>query len=84
MKGIMFHGPHDVRYTDIEDPKVRDPGDVIVRMRCCAICGSDLHIFHGASRVSRCVAAREAEVAPPTPPGSVCMYMVMRGIAQWC
>lgn len=29
-------------------PKIRDPQDVVVRLTTAAICGSDLHDYHGA------------------------------------
>lgn len=47
MKGLAFHSAGDVRYGDLQDPQPTDPTDVIVKMRLCSICGSDLHIYHG-------------------------------------
>jgi 2-desacetyl-2-hydroxyethyl bacteriochlorophyllide A dehydrogenase len=35
----------DVRETDMPRPAA---GDVLVRVRACGICGSDLHFYHGA------------------------------------
>lgn len=47
MKGLAFHGAADVRYGDMADPVPVQETDVVVRMRLCSICGSDLHIYHG-------------------------------------
>jgi threonine dehydrogenase-like Zn-dependent dehydrogenase len=33
-------------------PRVIDPGDVILRVTGSAICGSDLHLYHGTSETS--------------------------------
>ena len=47
MKAITFHGVSDVRVESVADPKVVDPTDVVVRVTTSAVCGSDLHQYHG-------------------------------------
>jgi 2-desacetyl-2-hydroxyethyl bacteriochlorophyllide A dehydrogenase len=47
MKAVMLHGKGDVRVENVPDPKRQDSTDVIVRITTSAICGSDLHPFHG-------------------------------------
>jgi threonine dehydrogenase-like Zn-dependent dehydrogenase len=47
MKALTFHGPQTIRYESVADPSIIDDGDVIVKVACCAICGSDLHVYHG-------------------------------------
>lgn len=47
MKAITFRGVGDVRVEDVRDPKIVDPGDVVVRVTTSAVCGSDLHQYHG-------------------------------------
>jgi threonine dehydrogenase-like Zn-dependent dehydrogenase len=47
MKAITFHGVGDVRTEDVADPKISDPTDAIVRITTSAVCGSDLHQYHG-------------------------------------
>ena len=47
MKAIALHAPYDVRVDTIPDAKVVDPTDVVVRVSTTAICGSDLHQYHG-------------------------------------
>ena len=47
MRALCWHGKNDIRYETVPDPKIEHPRDVIVKMSCCAICGSDLHLFDG-------------------------------------
>ena len=47
MKAIIYHGPHDFRVDDVPDPKIQAPTDAVVRIERTAICGSDLHMYHG-------------------------------------
>ena len=49
MKGIVFHGQQDFRFEDTTDPKLLADSDAIVRVERAAICGSDLHLWHGGS-----------------------------------
>ena len=47
MKAAIFKGPRDVRVEDVERP-VAGPGEAVLRVRACGICGSDLHTYrHG-------------------------------------
>ncbi len=50
MKALTFHGKHDIRVETIQDPSIIDSGDVIVKVGLCAICGSDLHVYHEHER----------------------------------
>jgi threonine dehydrogenase-like Zn-dependent dehydrogenase len=47
MKAIVYHAPRDFRVDSVPDPKLLAPGDAIVRIERTAICGSDLHLWHG-------------------------------------
>lgn len=47
MKALCFNGPRDIDYSSVPDPRVEDDDDIIVSMKACSICGSDLHIYHG-------------------------------------
>ena len=47
MKAITFHGVGDVRATDVADPRLIDATDVLLRITTSAVCGSDLHQYHG-------------------------------------
>jgi len=47
VKAVTFHGPGDFRVSDVPRPELAAPADVLVRITLAAICGSDLHIYHG-------------------------------------
>jgi S-(hydroxymethyl)glutathione dehydrogenase / alcohol dehydrogenase len=47
VKALMFHKPTDVRVENVDDPRIEEPGDAIIRVTSTAICGSDLHIYNG-------------------------------------
>jgi len=47
MKAILYHGKHDFRFGDTDDPKLMADTDAVVRVSRAAICGSDLHLWHG-------------------------------------
>jgi threonine dehydrogenase-like Zn-dependent dehydrogenase len=46
MKALVWHGKNDIRYDTVTDPEIEHPRDAIVKVTSCAICGSDLHLFH--------------------------------------
>jgi threonine dehydrogenase-like Zn-dependent dehydrogenase len=46
MKALVWHGKQDIRYDTVPDPEIEDPTDAIIKVTTCAICGSDLHLFH--------------------------------------
>ena len=47
MKGIVYHGPKDFRVEQVPDPKLTAAGDALIGVSRTAICGSDLHAYHG-------------------------------------
>lgn len=47
MKAVTYHGPADFRVERVADPGLLSPTDVILRIELAAICGSDLHVWHG-------------------------------------
>ena len=47
MKAITFQGVGNVQTRDVADPKIVDPTDVVLRITTSAVCGSDLHQYHG-------------------------------------
>ncbi len=47
MKAVVFHGVGDVRVETVPDPSIEHPTDAIVKITTSAICGSDLHPYHG-------------------------------------
>jgi len=47
MKALVFHGIGDIRLDSVEDPKIEQEHDAIVRLTASAICGTDLHMVRG-------------------------------------
>ena len=47
MKAVCWMGSGKVEVQTVEDPKIINPGDAIIRVTRTAICGSDLHLFDG-------------------------------------
>lgn len=47
MKALTYHGSRDVRVETVPDPKLIESDDILLRVTATAICGSDLHLFHG-------------------------------------
>ncbi|WP_406414237.1 glutathione-independent formaldehyde dehydrogenase [Streptomyces halstedii] len=47
MKAVVYKEPFKVAVEQVEDPRIQDPTDVLVRITSTAICGSDLHMYEG-------------------------------------
>jgi threonine dehydrogenase-like Zn-dependent dehydrogenase len=47
MKAMVYRGPYKVRLEEKDIPSIEHPNDAIVRVELAAICGSDLHLYHG-------------------------------------
>jgi threonine dehydrogenase-like Zn-dependent dehydrogenase len=45
MKAVTYHGKRDVRVDTVDDPKIQQATDAIIRVTSCGICGSDLHLY---------------------------------------
>ncbi|WP_244281990.1 zinc-dependent alcohol dehydrogenase [Maledivibacter halophilus] len=48
MKALYFPELHKIELRQVEKPALKDENDVIVKITLTTICGSDLHIIHGA------------------------------------
>ncbi len=48
MKAVVYHGPYDVRVDEKPVPRIEHPEDAILKVTTTAICGSDLHLYHGS------------------------------------
>ncbi len=44
MKAAVMHGAMDIRTENVPDPKLESHG-IIVRVKACGVCGSDLHVY---------------------------------------
>jgi D-arabinitol dehydrogenase (NADP+) len=46
MKAIVYDAPRSFTYRDIAEPAI-DDDEVLIRVRACGMCGTDLHIHEG-------------------------------------
>ena len=44
MKAAVLYGPRDIRVEEVETPRL-EAGDILIKIRACGICGSDLHVY---------------------------------------
>ncbi|EXU73923.1 zinc-binding dehydrogenase [Erwinia mallotivora] len=42
MKASVYYGKNDIRYQEMPVPDIED-GDILVRMKSCGLCGTDIH-----------------------------------------
>jgi threonine dehydrogenase-like Zn-dependent dehydrogenase len=47
MKALTYRGPSMLRVAEKPEPRIEHPNDIILRVTRAAICGSDLHLYHG-------------------------------------
>ncbi|MCX6219152.1 MULTISPECIES: zinc-dependent alcohol dehydrogenase [Spirosoma] len=47
MKAAVFHKIGDIQVDTVDDPRIEQSRDAIIRVTSTAICGSDLHIYDG-------------------------------------
>ncbi len=47
MRAVRWTGPDAVDVAEVEPPSLQEPDDAILRVSTSAICGSDLHLYHG-------------------------------------
>ncbi len=57
MKCAVFYGKHSLRVEERSTPDIA-PDEVLIQVKACGICGTDVHIFEGDKGA--------AEVMPPT------------------
>jgi S-(hydroxymethyl)glutathione dehydrogenase / alcohol dehydrogenase len=47
MRAMVYRGPYKIRVEEKDIPSIEHPNDAIVQVSLAAICGSDLHLYHG-------------------------------------
>jgi threonine dehydrogenase-like Zn-dependent dehydrogenase len=47
MLAMTYQAPRRVRVTKKPEPRIEHPNDVVLKVTRAAICGSDLHLYHG-------------------------------------
>lgn len=78
MKAAVFTGKGKIEIRDIE-LREPEPNEVIIKVDCCGICGTDIHVYHGSSG--------SVEVAPPVVLGhEYCgiVYKIGKDVKQFC
>lgn len=45
MKAARWHARKDIRIDDVPDPEAPGPGELILKVACCGICGTDLEEY---------------------------------------
>ena len=51
MRAVVWKEPRKVTVDQVDNPKIQEPGDAIVRLTTSAIFGSDLHMYEGRAPV---------------------------------
>lgn len=51
MRAVVWKEPHKVAVEEVEDARIVEQTDVVVRLSTAAICGSDLHMYEGRAPV---------------------------------
>lgn len=54
MKCAIFYGNRDIRVEEHDIPQL-GPRDVLIQVKACGVCGSDVHIFEGGQGASNIV-----------------------------
>ena len=60
MKAAVYHGKQDLRVEEIKEIVIKD-NEVLIQVKYCGVCGTDLHIFNGEGG--------SYAVTPPLVPG---------------
>jgi threonine dehydrogenase-like Zn-dependent dehydrogenase len=47
MRGTVLYGPRDVRFEDLQTPRIEQPTDAVISMTATCVCGSDLWPYRG-------------------------------------
>jgi 2-desacetyl-2-hydroxyethyl bacteriochlorophyllide A dehydrogenase len=51
MRAVTFQEPGRVELEEVPDPELGEIDEAIVKIEACAVCGSDLHIYHGRVKI---------------------------------
>ena len=47
MKAAVFFGKEDLKIQELSIPEITRKDDVLIKVKACGICGTDMHIFDG-------------------------------------
>lgn len=62
IRALRFHGVGDLRLEHVRRPRP-GPGEVVVEVEACGVCGSDLHVLDGRARTGRVPVTLGHEIA---------------------
>lgn len=51
MRATTLHAARDIRFTEVDDPRIEKPTDAIVKVTAACICGSDLWPYRGENPI---------------------------------
>ena len=52
MKAVYVKEPFSISVVEVPDPQIRRPDEVLIRVLCGGICGSDIGIFNGTNSLA--------------------------------
>lgn len=52
MRATVLHGPKDIRFETVEDPRIEQATDALIRLPATCVCGSDLWPYRGLQPVA--------------------------------
>lgn len=53
MRTAILHSPRDIRFEEVESPKILAPTDAVIRLSATCVCGSDLWPYRGIQAVAQ-------------------------------
>ncbi|WP_031468456.1 2,3-butanediol dehydrogenase [Sciscionella sediminilitoris] len=65
MRALRWHGLSDLRLDEVPDPTDPGPGEVVVEVSYCGVCGTDLHEYSHGPNLIRTRAHPLTGVEPP-------------------
>jgi len=51
MRAVVWKEPYKVAVEQVDEPRLQEPTDAILRLTTAAICGSDLHMYEGRTPI---------------------------------
>ena len=52
MKAVIVDKPFEIRVADVPKPEIKNPDDVLIRIKYGSICGSDMGIYRGTNALA--------------------------------
>ena len=52
MHATLLYSPGDIRCVEVDEPKIIEPTDAIIKLSASCICGSDLWPYRGLQPVN--------------------------------